>query len=567
MQVSRIHMQGFMPHKDTEVSLPDRGLVLITGPNGSGKSSFVEAVAVAGWGKTLRGTNPWSGKGSASIVTDQVDARRSYNGRSKQLAWRKTDQLDDPADFETTTKAQEALESLIGSFDIWRRTSVFSSQDAAHFTMATDAERKRLLESLLGLGRFDTALAACRSDRKEADMGLRSATTLLDQLKAQRDSAGQRLADARKVLETVPPAVDDAAVKARRAELGRLLTSARADITAANSTAHQLDRKVAQLEASGRELQRRLKALGDGDCDNCGQPIPEVLIDRLQGEADEAVELATVAREAAGHHVLQIADEVEEVQEEVEDLQAKVAKMDEQIRTSVAVHKQRKTAEEAVAGAEAALAGLDDRIANGDTKVLEMSAKLAVLEATEQVLGTKGVRAHVLGRALSGIELAANAWLARIVGFDDPYETVEDDPAAAAVEAALGGRMCLRLRPYSEKKSGGVSDAIGMEVIGAGGGYGYKAASGGERRRIDVSLLLALAEVAQAAHGTQGGTIFIDEAMDSLDAEGVDRVSTVLSDMAQDRTVVVISHNPDLQRALNPAAWFEVNNGSVTQLL
>lgn len=545
MQVSRIHMQGFMSHTDTEVSLPERGLVLVTGANGSGKSSLVEAVATAAWGKTLRGSNPWSGKGSASIITDQVDARRTYNGRSKKLAWRKTDQLDDPADFETTTKAQEALESLIGSYEVWRRTSVFSSQDASHFTMATDAERKRLLESLLGLGRFDTALAACRSDRKDADMGLRGAATLLEQLKAQRSSATQRLEDARKILEAVPPAADDAVARAKREELGRLLASARADITAAHNAARQLDREIARLEAQGQSVQRRLRALGDGDCDKCGQPIPQDLIDQLQGGVDEAAEQAAAAREAAAGEAAGNADELEELQEEVDDLQAKTSKLDEQIRTSAAVHRQRNIAEEAVGNAETALDGLDDRITNGDAKVVELATKLALLEAAEQVLGTKGVRAHVLGRALGGLEDAANAWLVRIAG----------------------AGMRVHLKPYAEKKTGGVSDAISLEIEGAGGGYGYKAASGGERRRIDVGLLLALTEVAQAAHGTQGSSLFADEVFDALDAEGIDRVATVLSELAQDRTVVVISHNPDLQRALNPAVWFEVNKGSITQLL
>jgi hypothetical protein len=40
----------------------------------------------------------------------------------------------------------------------------------------------------------------------------------------------------------------------------------------------------------------------------------------------------------------------------------------------------------------------------------------------------------------------------------------------------------------------------------------------GQRRRIDVALLLALAEVSQAASGGEQGTIFADEVLDSLDA-------------------------------------------------
>ena len=156
----------------------------------------------------------------------------------------------------------------------------------------------------------------------------------------------------------------------------------------------------------------------------------------------------------------------------------------------------------------------------------------------------RGVRAHVLGRALGGLEAAANGWLARVAGEG----------------------LRLKLSPYTEKKTGGTSDAISLEIEGAGGGYGYKASSGGERRRIDVSLLLALAEVAQAAHGSEAGTIFADEVFDALDNVGLERVADVLQELAQDRTVVVISHNPDLQQALRPVMWLDVMDGEISRI-
>ena len=161
----------------------------------------------------------------------------------------------------------------------------------------------------------------------------------------------------------------------------------------------------------------------------------------------------------------------------------------------------------------------------------EAQTEAGILAACERVLGLKGVRAHVLGKALSGVEAVANSWLVRIAG----------------------SGLVLSLKPYSEKKSGGTKEAISLEVEGAGGGYGYKASSGGERRRIDVAILLALADIAGAAHGIEGGTLFFDEVFDSLDADGVERVIDALQDLAKDRAVLVISHNPDFVARLSPA--------------
>ncbi len=559
MNVTSILMRGFMAHADTLVQLPPTGLVLISGANGSGKSSLVEAVATAGWGKTLRGSNPWSGKGKALVVTDAVDMERSYNGRSKSLEWSLAE--GEPAEFETTTKAQEALEAVIGPYDVWRRTHVFSSQDASHFTLSTDAERKRLLETLFGLDRFDPALAACRADRKAAESKLREASSLLEQLKSQRSSAMQRLSDARSVLDTIVSPPDVSAAQKRRIKLGSMLATARDDSTTLSSESRGLDRAVAGHAASYKEAKRRLVALGDGDCDNCGQPIPQVLVDELTEAAEEANAKTEEARAVADARAAEVSSEYEEIQEEVDDLRVKMAALDEQIRASDTARKQRTTAEQSVDRAETALDGLDDRIDNGEDKVEELRVELEVLRATEDVLGTKGVRAHVLGSALGGLEDAANAWLARIVGLT-PYEGT-DDGDAAEVEATFGGNIFLRLRPYTEKKTGGATSAISMEILGAGGGYGYRGASGGERRRIDVALLMALAEVAQAAHGQTGGTLFFDEVLDSLDQEGVGRVVEVLRDIAQERCVVVITHNLGLAEILHPDRRFHVEGGTM----
>jgi len=121
----------------------------------------------------------------------------------------------------------------------------------------------------------------------------------------------------------------------------------------------------------------------------------------------------------------------------------------------------------------------------------------------------------------------------------------------------------LRLSPYQEKKSGGVTDSISLEIEGAGGGYGYKAASAGERRRIDVALLFALSEISSAAHGTMAGTLFVDECFDGLDSVGVPRVVEAVRELANRRAVVVISHDEDLKDLLDPALHLKIEDGKL----
>ncbi len=175
MIVERIGMERFMSYTElTHVDLPSEGIVLVTGDNGAGKSSLIEAVSVALWGKTLRGTAPWHDGVQGAVEVSLCDGRvvmraRTAKGKN-EVKFRERDLT--MREFDTATKAQAALDPIVGSHDVWKRTCVFSSQDAAHFTLATDAERKRLLEKLLGLERFDAALVACRRDLHVAEATL-----------------------------------------------------------------------------------------------------------------------------------------------------------------------------------------------------------------------------------------------------------------------------------------------------------------------------------------------------------------------------------------------------------
>jgi DNA repair exonuclease SbcCD ATPase subunit len=166
-----------------------------------------------------------------------------------------------------------------------------------------------------------------------------------------------------------------------------------------------------------------------------------------------------------------------------------------------------------------------------------------VAVAGAKVLSVGGVRSHLLIAALTGLESVANRWLEQIVG----------------------SGLSLRLAPYAEKADGGVKDAIAIEIEGAGNGYGYKATSGGERRRIDVALLLAMMEVAGTLYGGDDGTLFFDEVFDALDEDGVEGVCSALESLSEERCVMVITHNKVLESRLKrvASARFNVDAGRV----
>jgi DNA repair exonuclease SbcCD ATPase subunit len=521
----KVELKHFMSHKASTFTLPAKGVVQLTGPNGAGKSALIEAFATALWGQGLRGSKwtPWQGTtpGYVLIEGGGLSVQRSWSGKSKRLLWSKTNQ--DEIEFDTTTKAQSALESVVGPFEVWRRTNVFSAADAAHFTLSTDSERKELIEKLLGLGWFEQALDACRSDLRAAHGSKNATQRDVDQWAARAQALTEGLRRLQSVLESTPPIPE---VGLRRAEMARLtdhMTASLADERTARAKLNALLEAGGEDRARAAMAQRQLAKLGDGDCHTCGQPIP----DTMRADLSRAVESAMASANAA---VASIADqaralkaELEELGEETATLRGMVNKLNNEITNVERSRHARMRAEEELKSQGDEIFGTTQKVATAMTKLEGLKVELAELEACERVLGVRGARAHIVAGTLLTIEGLTNERLAQ-----------------------LGTDVRIALSPYTEKKSGGVVDAISLGLRGAGGDHGYTGASAGERRRVDVALLLALAEMSSARATQWPSPIFFDEVFDSLDGDGREAVGELVEGLAQTRCVVLITHDESI---------------------
>lgn len=561
MHVNELNMVGIGVHAKTHIKFPEVGIMLITGDNGSGKSTIMEGVSLAFSGNTLRGKPAWL-KDDAGLVQLEFEAaddvivqvnRKKPKSGAVQLQYAQVG--IELADYATAVKAQAGLQKFIPVWESWRRTSVFRSSEMGAFTRATDKQRKELIEVMTGAKRFDPGLQAARKDRKEVDKKIsrydRDVAVLTERIAGLKE----RLLELAKDLDdvVVPDGVDPDALQATALKFGAFVSTAKQDIQRARGrhTDARDATQAAQITADADA--RALSRLDVDKCPTCDQDVPENLIQKLEQAATATAKLVRVLQVAAQAVKVEVDDEIEELDEELETLeeQERVAKADVRDakaliqRIAAAVAEKRRRAgslEKAHTAHDEATTELGE--ANEELAVL--GTERGELVACETVLGLQGVRAHILGGALSGIESMTNAWLMRIAS-----------PGHA-----------IRLRPYSEKSgsSDAVTDKISMTIEGCGGGYGYEAASDGEKRRIDVAMLFSLGEFEAAAAGTRPGTLWLDEIMDGLDDNGIDAVSEVLQELSQERLIVVISHRKELCQALNPVTHLHVKDGTVTDL-
>lgn len=546
MIVKSLRMRCFMGHEDSTVELPETGAVLVFGENGSGKSSIVEGVSFAGWGKTLRGDVPWWGEAkppcAALAVLDDINVERLRNGPKNELTF------SGGVEFPTASKSQVALEGVLGPHDLWRRTHVFSSADAMHFTLATDGERKRLIESFLGSDRFDPGLEACRKDLRAAEGNLEVTRRKKELLDSKLVGDRRRVTDAEQGLAVLEHAPDEVVIVPGKplAYYDERIRDAKREIYDLESRLREAERAGGGFDQIARSAEAMLDRLRGETCPTCSQPIAGSLRKKLRLDADAAKGKADAAREEAKADLVDAKDTIAATKEQLDILQTRRGERAMRIQAeqmaenavrhhakSIELHNMnRAAAVAAIAKAQAELVDLEDEI---DLAI----AEVAELTEVEKVLGLKGFRAHTLGQSLSGIDAVANAWLAR-----------------------LRQGVQIKLSPYAELAKGGTKDAIGLSVIGRGRGS-YKSTSGGERRRIDVALLLGLAEVAAAARGAQTGTLFFDEVFDCLDEQGIEAVSEILTELSQTRCVVVITHSKDLMARMRAARKLHIAHGKI----
>jgi DNA repair exonuclease SbcCD ATPase subunit len=538
VRISRI-TTAFGDHSSGRLELPDAGIVLITGHNGAGKSSCIEAVAHAVWDSSIRKKPLWDRAANGAVSVTLADGSRITRAAKKRgtvlefdCPWGKRDT------YENQPKAQDALEHAVGSFDIWRKTCVFSAKDVDSFTSSDDADRKRLIESILGLERLDEAHASALKEQRERVRALEKANADYRSIEYAVSVARDGVKRAEDLVKLSAPDRSSADIQEAIAEADTILQLSSHELGIAVEGISKLSKDLNDRKAIVRGLQNRVAAALQKKCSMCGQAMPHTHEDEDALKAEIAGQLQQC--EDFDEALEELGDRKASKERRLSEARAEMRKLRDELAEAKAHEKAMRNAEESARVAAEQLEDQLDALDAAKASVAVAEQSVATAETAAKVLSTKGVRAHIMGGALTAIEEIANTWLAKVAG-----------------------SMELRITPYVQNSKGGMKDALGIEVIGAGGGNGYGGASSGECRRIDVALMLALAEVAEYAHGVQPGTLFFDEVFDSLDTEGVTAVCEVLGELSETRAIVVITHNEEIMSALPVVTKHYVANKGV----
>ncbi len=527
------------------LQLGSPGVYLITGENGAGKSSVIESVPLALWGKTLRGKSLWNSGEKKAVCEVDVEGAGTV---SRYSPAKKGIRLECPGSptFESTKHAQAHLDSALPiGFQQWRKACVLSSADASTFALATDTQRKQLVESIVGASHLGEAYADARALAAEARGAVERVSGAIRVADARLQEIKKRLADT--VPEEEPPAFTDED-KATLHKFSVGLKSVGDDLRTSQRilTVHDRSSTVADMEAEARSLATQHRRLYSGTCPMCSQPVAPQQLDDLVSEIESLERKVRESRDRLSKVRDGLVGEVDDLSREESWYRQEVETRTSAMRAAEGYRQHAEKLEAMAAAAAQDLAEVRGELGVLREELADTEQHAANWGAVVQTLSPKGVRAHLIDGTLHALEIAANSYLSR-----------------------LGSPIQIELRPYTEKKTSGVSDSISLRYSVIRGdddsfdGGEYRNASGGERRRIDLAITFGLAKICEASYGLESSTWWCDEIFDALDQRGVSQVCALLQEEARERAIVVVSHHAVQELESIASAHYVVQGGEL----
>lgn len=619
IQFHSIALNNFMTFESTILSYSSGGLILVEGDNRdhvyadsnlSGKTNLmVEALLWCLCEQGLKEKGP-DGNTSTQYRKDDVvrhgedycEVMVEFSKDGKHYCIWRTKKRNGVSDLsirvdgntirgKSKADTQEKVDSILGmSYETASQVLMFG-QGTRRFTQAKDSERKKIFEEILSLGIYGDALKVIREKKKEhADIHISINKKLVaaetiqeeadirveeakldykDEIKKhkswKKDVSGKK----QKVLELVKDTRGAIAqrkdeIKTSEENIEKMESRARGKLNEIKLEKKRdaIDKKLKPLELKHEALELRLETIEDyhvAECPTCKQILDKGHMKRvvketrveMYGISDEINSLIAkrtpVSRDLMERGSLMI---------ELDRSRDRLKLFKELLKTNRGVLKEQLKR----------VAGFDDVIPSdskpddariklvkkkykeANLKVRQIRGELKILQDSmddikfwEVGFGNKGIKSLILDSILPVLNLEANRYIHHLM---DDVE-IEFDTETTT-------------------KSGETRDTFEIRIR-SGESQGYHMASGGERRRIDFCISLALQSLL-ASTGSKSNIFILDEPFESVDESGIGELIDLLREYSRKQGVAVycITHLSNLKPLFDDVVTVQRQNGIST---
>lgn len=500
MKIKKISFKNFYSYHEAELDLTKYGSGLVGiegvnkdggGSNGAGKSVILEALVFGLFGRTIRKSNESAMVNVMNkrgmVVELEVEDLLIRRGRKPSVfeLYRGSEPLTQAHAADTQAVLEEALGVEYKSF---MSAAVFGQHSTVDFLDATPDDKRKMLNSFLNLSYIFDKKANIKARRSKLKSKIRDLDVLITKLE--------------KDLYKYDMMINDSLISA---EQGDILQEYDLDDIL------KIQKDNWRIEAEIRKLEDLLKVSSDvrnarltmregvgsdqsWTCKSCGTKFEGKLDQEGYDRCARIVELHDA--------------KVKVAKTEIKEWKAKLVRMpctpqeytkwskvggDSNVRTLYADSR----------------AELDD----ASREKFELQDKYEMLGFWDKAFSEKGLIKYVIRTVREYLNEKCNYYLGYLTQ----------------------GQISLTF-----------NDELVEEIEVGGEKRHYISLSGGEKRKVNLAVMLALQSILSVSNGTESNVLFFDEVAENLDEHGIKGLTDLLYELRKEKTVFVITHNPHL---------------------
>jgi DNA repair exonuclease SbcCD ATPase subunit len=613
MKFKLLEIENFLSYKKATLSLSDRGLVLIEGrknkiktqSNGTGKTSLIEAIIWCLFGQTMK-----------PLFADDVvhnyekDCRVSLTIENfKVTRYRKHKKFKNSIHLEINGKdrrgvsekaTQEKICNLLGStFESFVHSVFLSSEDnetIKSFAAATDKDRKIILERLLGNERYQECLEnLIVPSIKEAHLKiaeLEATTTrflaeknrISEQIKAyqlkhtsfKKDQDIKIATLKAKIVTQVEDNEEEIRslqldTQTKEVQLEEMETLA-ARLPEVENKLYSLAKKLSKIEAKQEILSEKrgyllnqlekpdVAKLIEQNCPTCGQVITEDSLGSfrrfIKAQIAEVDSQKVPGLKALSATIRKLKEEKVELRE-CETCAKKLRDQITRNKKDLATY----------------------QIAQERNKQIKIKLKEELKEVQQQLSPYKEIiekEQENLEKLLKEEELTVEQLLEiktrvqYLTFFENLFSRTgkQDLPSLPSLKIdnilpdlisgtnrrlhKVDNNIVIDFQSTSKSQNGKVSDKLAVHIENQTGAGNYSGNSGGERKLIDICIMLTLGEIASTRNNRPIPFLFLDGLYDKLDTGNVEKVMDLLHEESlKKESIFVTTLDPNLAALFN----------------
>lgn len=606
MKWKKISINNFLSIKEAELELDNRGLILVEGKNltnsaflsnGSGKSTLMDSIVYALYDTTSKGiraddvVNNKAKKDTSVILEGEQDGVKYRIERYRKHTKHKNTVkffIDEKDVSEKSVRdTNKTIERIIGiDYNTFINSIMFSQgAGAGRFAIATDREKKEILENLVNLSIYaeaqEIAKEKVKQKQNEIDEAYRNEERMewelenlterdeedeknyshtRDMMKQEMDNISVWTEQMAKYVQNEFPKVE-----VLRTEVDKLRETI--DNQAGPDTddiSKQLNEEYAILQRKSNDLRNEerikeeqvanyKKIQSDTHCPICGTELDNTHREKEMLSIREKVKEHLINIQRIGQELTTIQNTYDEtlakhnefqkqrneIHSQMNSIRNTIQEKENSIRNYESELQRQKNA---IDNSQDTLSKLnkvpkpvprdkerkdiDKKIKTNKEQILGFEKEKNILEDAVKVYSNTGVKSHVLDLITPFLNERANTYLNKLTGSD--------------IEIVFSTQ--------TTNKSGDVTDKFDIQVMNSTGGTTYQANSEGEKKRIDLAISLAIQDLVLSKSNMSTNFVVYDEVFDALDAIGSENVVDLLRERLNTvGSIFVITHSESLK--------------------